>query len=165
MSLRAAIGCGCVTLMIVGCQQQSGDRLNAPPHGKAERVTAMQGTFVYMNDAALLKDMVVSDMHFLPHRDILNDLGVQRLTRLASLLEAYGGVTRYSTNEVDEELIADRLEVLVDFFARAGLDTTGEIVVLAMPGASTMHASEAVEILRAGRFEPKKSGSVATPPN
>ena len=87
----------CAALLAAGCSTSS-PRLNAPPHGVAESVHDMRGTFVYMTDNALLADMSVSDMHFLPHRAMLTTLGTQRLNRLAQLINAYGGVIRFNSN-------------------------------------------------------------------
>ena len=87
-----------------------------------------------LTDNALLADMTVSDRHFLPHRAKLNHLGVQRLSRLASLMDAYGGVVRFNSELDDEELIAQRTEAIVEFLAEAGVDTTREVLVEDMPG-------------------------------
>jgi hypothetical protein len=145
-----------LTLLAVGCNTPDA-RLNAPPHGTPYETTDTQGTFVYMVDNALLADMTVSDMHFLPHRALLSDLGRQRLSRLASLMEAYGGTVRFNTELTDEDLIAQRTEVIVDFLAGAGVDTTHEVVTRDMPGGKGMLATEAI-LIKAGEgtYQPKQ---------
>jgi hypothetical protein len=148
-------------MLVAGCNSPDA-RLNAPPHGQPYETADLQGTFTYMADNALLADMTVSDMHFLPHRAILNDLGVQRLSRLASLMEAYGGTIRLNTNLTDDDLIARRTNVLVDFLAEAGIDTTREVVGRDMPGGRGMHATEAVLIkANEGTYQPQKKGAQA----
>lgn len=159
MMCRLLILTFAVSLLVVGCNTP-GTRLNAPPHGQPYETADIQGTFVYMTDNALLADMTVGDMHFLPHRATLNDLGVQRLRRLASLMDAYGGVVRFNSELDDEELIARRAEVIVDFLAEAGVDTTREVVVEDMPGGRGMLAREVI-LIRAneGTYKPGKRES------
>jgi len=146
-------------LLTVGCNTP-GKRLNAPPHGQPYETADTQGTYIYMTDNALLADMTISDVHFLPHRALLSDLGLQRLSRLASLMEAYGGTIRFSTELTDEDLIAQRTTTIVDLLAEAGIDTTREVVVRAMPGGRGMSATEAILIkAKEGTYQPTKSGS------
>jgi hypothetical protein len=151
-----------VSLLVVGCNTPDA-RLNAPPHGQPYKTADTQGTFVYMTDNALLADMTVSDMHFLPHRAKLNHLGVQRLSRLASLMDAYGGVVRFNSELDDEKLIAERVDVIVEFLAEAGVDTTREVVVQDMPGGRGMQATEVI-LIRAneGTYQPDKKESQAS---
>jgi hypothetical protein len=149
------------SLLAGGCNTP-GARLNAPPHGQPYATADLQGTFAYMADNALLADMTVSDMHFLPHRSLLNDLGVQRLNRLASLMEAYGGTIRFNTELTDEDLIARRTGVIMDFLAQAGVDTTREVVLRDMPGGAGMAATEAILIkAEEGTYDPKDKASGA----
>ena len=151
-----------VLALLTGCNAPD-KRLNAPPHGRAEETSDLQGTFTYMTDNALLADMVVSDQHFLPHRAVLNDLGTLRLSRLASLMEAYGGAVRYSTDETDEALVRARLRTIVDFLAEAGIDTTQQVVKRDMSGGEGIAATEAV-LIRAneGVYNPRKKSAGAT---
>jgi len=130
-------------------------RLNAPMHGTGNEPTEMQGTFVYMTDNALLADMTVSDRHFMPHRSRLNTLGIERLHRLAALMDAYGGTVRFNTDLDDRELLDKRAETITQFLADAGIDTTREIVVRDIPGGVGMSALEAI-LIRAevGTFNP-----------
>lgn len=153
----------CLGLFVCGCNSPD-KRLNAPPHGSAEESSDLQGTFVYMTDNAMLADMTVCDMHFLPHRSMLNDMGVQRLSRLASLIEAYGGTVRYNANETDVALIEQRLDSVRDFLSQAGLDTNGQIVAVDLPGGRGMLATEAILIkTEEGTYKPRKSGGAPAP--
>ncbi|MFQ5806122.1 MAG: hypothetical protein ACE5I3_06710 [Phycisphaerae bacterium] len=151
-------------LLAAGCNTP-GARLNAPPHGQPYATADLQGTYAYMSDNALLADMTVSDMHFLPDRSLLSDLGIQRLNRLALLMEAYGGTIRFNTELTDEDLIARRTGVIMDFLAQAGVDTTREVVLRDMPGGEGMPAAEAILIkAEEGTYKPKKdtAGGIKT---
>ena len=138
-------------------------RLNAPPHGTAEDTSEMHSMYEHMIDNALLEEMTVSDMHFLPHRSILNTLGQQRLSRLTSLMEAYGGEIRFSTSLEDEQLIDQRLDVVLEFLREAGLDTSAEILRPDLPGGSGMDATEAILIkLNEATYKPGKSSDAGS---
>jgi hypothetical protein len=154
----ACLGCG-------ACQSSS-PRLNSPPHGQADDVSDLQGTYVQMTDNALLADMTVADIHFVPNRAMLNALGEERLCRLAALMEIYGGTVRLNTNLADEALVKERLDQVTKYLAEAGVDTSGHVVVLGMPDGRGMSADEAILIKQnEGTYKPKKSagGSGALP--
>ncbi|MBU0638579.1 MAG: hypothetical protein KKB50_06920 [Planctomycetes bacterium] len=142
---RLLVWAACVGLLGAACNSPNA-RLNAPPHGIPPATHELQGTYVYMNDNALLEDMAVSDVHFLPHRRLLNTLGEERLLRLASLVEAYGGTIRFSTALEDEALIEERTETILAFLAEAGLDTTAELLRRDLPGGRGLDANEVILI-------------------
>lgn len=146
-----------IGLAVTGCNSPA-PRLNAPPHGAAETVSTLQGTFTYMTDNALLEDMSMSDIHFRPHRAQLNQLGEQRLSRLASLMEAYGGDIRFSTNLEDEELIDQRMQNILDFLTEAGLDTTTDTVQRGMAGGRGIDSRDVILIkLNEAGYQPNQS--------
>lgn len=145
-----------VSLWVTGCNAPGG-RFAEPVRDESCKAADLQGTFAYMTDNALLADMTVGDMHFLPGRALLNDLGVQRLRRLASLMEAYGGSVRFNTALTDEELIARRIDVVLDFLAQAGVDTTRQVLSRDMPGGRGMDAPQALLIKKEeGSYDPAK---------
>lgn len=157
-TLAVMVGMG---ILVVGCETPQ-PRLNSPPHGAAYDVSDLQGMFVYMSDNAILSDMTVSDMHFLPHRAQLNGLGEQRVMRLAHLLNAYGGTVRLSTNLTDDELIHQRSEVVVAQLAEHGVDTTAELMRVDLPGGAGMDAAQAILIKQnEGTYKVRKQGSSA----
>lgn len=157
--IRSLAALAAVALLVTGCNSPD-SRLNAPPHGTAQETNDMQGTFTYMIDNAALADMTVTDVHFLPHRPQLNDLGVRRLTRLMELIDAYGGTIRFNTNLDDEELIDQRTDVVVAFLAEHGVDTTREIITRDLAGGEGMAATEAILIkVKEGTYNPKKKSS------
>ncbi len=133
-------------------------RLNAPPHGEAEATTELQAPFVYMADNALLEDMSVSDYHFLPHRSELNTLGRQRLWRLATLMEEYGGDIRFDSDLSDPRMRADRTTAIIAQLSEYGVDTRTELVRDGMRGGSGRAADEVVLIkLVEGMYQPPRS--------
>ena len=145
--------------LVCGACQEPAPRLNAPPHGLPEKSADLQAEYRHMADNALLTDMVVSDIHFVPQRAMLNSLGEERLARLASLLELYGGTVRFSTNVTDDELIEARLAQVQSYLCAAGIDTTAETVVTGMAGGPGMDAAQAVLIkANEGTYVPTKKG-------
>jgi hypothetical protein len=146
--------------LVCGACQKPVTRLNAPPHGVAEQKSELQAEYTHMADNALLADMVVSDVHFAPHRAILNSLGEERLSRLAALMELYGGTIRLSTNETDSELVAQRIDQVQKFLSEAGIATTTETVALGLPGSRGMDAAQAVLIkANEGTYVSKKKSA------
>lgn len=153
-----------VAAAVMGCNSP-GQRLNAPPHGETENPSAMREMYSHMSDNALLADMTMNDSHFLPHRALMNDLGLRRLDRLADLIEAYGGTIRLNTDETDESLIARRIEAIIDYLDKMGLDTSQELVTADMSGGAGMAATEAVLIKqKEGTYNPKQKSSAAAEP-
>ncbi len=150
--------------LVCGACQGPGARLNAPPHGGADRTSRLQSTMVYMVDNAMLEDMTISDAHFVPHRTMLNSLGEDRLARFASLIEVYGGPVRFNTDLQDEELIDARTTSIVDYLGECGVDTYAEAVVLDHPGGTGMKSREAILIRQhEATYQPKKkSGATGT---
>jgi len=95
----------------------------------------LQPFFTYMVDNAIVSDMSIADLHFVPHTTELNSLGTLRLARMAQLVEAYGGLVRYATTIEDEEMVNERLAHVRDFLAAAGADMDRIEVAVAMPGS------------------------------
>ena len=145
-----------LTVASVGCNSPT-PRINAPPHGTAEKVNPLQSTYVYMSDNALLADMTVSDIHFFPDRPLLNSLGEQRLSRLASLMDAYGGKIRFSTDSRDKDLVAGRIAAVTDYLREAGVDVLADVVERDEPGGRGMDATEVMLIKQnEGTYKPGK---------
>jgi hypothetical protein len=157
--IRTVVALTAVCLVIGGCNSPD-SRLNAPPHGRVYETNDLQGTYTYMIDNAALADMTVNDTHFLPHRPLLNDLGVQRLARLAELMDAYGGTIRFDTDLTDDELIDQRMKEIVSFLSESGIDTTSQVVMRDLPGGEGSAATEAILIkAKEGTYDPKKKQS------
>ena len=108
----------------------------------------------YMADNAMLHDMAIADLHFVPHTDELNGTGAARLDRLAILLDVYGGAVRYETFTTDGELVDRRLAHVRDYLATTGCDMSRVEVKAMISGGRGLPADEAVEILEAGTEPP-----------
>jgi hypothetical protein len=147
--------------LFCGACEQPMKRLNAPPHGDSTNKSEMHATYAHMVDNALLEDMTISDLHFIPHRPLLNSLGEVRLRRLASLMEEYGGVLRYNTDLDDGELLNARADAVVAFLARAGIDTQKEVLRRDLPGGRGMPADEAI-MIKARMGEKDKGADAGT---
>ena len=152
----------CLAATCVACSacQKPAPRLNAPPHGEAENKSELQDSYAYMVDNGLLADMSISDVHFLPHRPALNTLGQERLQRLVALMQMYGGTIRFNTNESDQALVDQRMNVVKVALANEGLDTTTEVLKQDLPGGRGMDAAQAILIKTTeGTFVHKKKTS------
>jgi hypothetical protein len=150
--------------LLLGCEGP-GPRLNAPPHGQADEVSSMRDMYDFMTDNALLADMSVSDVHFLPHRPLLSSLGEERLTRLSALLEMYGGAIRFGSNERDARLVAARTQTIADYLRSKGVDVTADTVSAELPGGRGIEAAQAI-LIRAneGLYKPRKAASTSATP-
>jgi len=156
--MRRLVVCAAAACILCGACQKPATRLNAPPHGAAQEVSPLQTMYVHMVDNALLSDMTISDVHFVPHRAMLNSLGEERLSRLALLMDAYGGTIRFSTDATDEELVEQRTDRIREFLRAAGVDTIRPVLRRDMRGGRGMDAKEAILIkAHEGTYKAKKS--------
>ncbi len=157
----AGIVCSLCMLASMGCQQPH-ERLNAPPQGHTEHPAKLQEPFVYMTDNALLADMSMSAVHFVPHQSELNSLGARRLNRLAEILKIYGGTVRYDGTTDDAKLASDRISQIKEYLLARGLEANRMEIKRAMAGGEGMNASEAILIRQSTNFQPdeqKKQGN------
>lgn len=159
-----------VVCLACGACQQTTPRLNAPPHGTAEYTSDLQISYEHMIDNALLTDMTISDVHFVPQRSMLSSLGQQRLARIAGLMKVYGGVLRFNTRESDRELIDRRAEAIMAYLADEGVDTTRDVLRRDLPAGRGIDASQAILIKsHEATYKPKQqtggdTGSLPGPP-
>lgn len=141
--LSLAIGTGC---------QEPVKRLNAPPQGHGGEQSPLRHHFDAMTDNAMLADMSMSPVHFVPHSTELNGLGARRLNRYAEILAIYGGTLRYDGAERDEDLLRDRLESIREYLVRHGIGEERCEVKADLAGGEGMDATLAVVILRETGF-------------
>ncbi len=142
-NLPGLIVLGALIVAAAGCNEPT-ERLNAPPQGAAKYPSKMQDAFVYMVDNAMLEDLSLADVHFVPHTVELNGLGAKRLERYAKLLTVYGGAIRYATDMTDEPIVERRLASIRSYLATTGIETDRIKVVKEMPGGVGMPAEEAI---------------------
>ncbi len=110
-----------------------------------------------MVDNASLNDMSIADIHFVPHTNVLNSLGEQRLQRYAEMLMFQGGTLRLQTRVTDEDFNLDRIESITNFLASAGI-ADGRIA--AEPGLRGGRGIKAVEaiLVKERAFAPEQQG-------
>lgn len=129
--------------LLGGCSEPA-KRLNAPPQGASAHPHEMQENYVPMTDNALLADMSMSPVHFVPHQPELNGNGVRRLTRYASILKTYGGTLHYDGLDDAEPLAKARIARMEEFLTAAGLERDRFSVALGVAGGAGMRATEAI---------------------
>src|SRR5262245_48631541 len=105
-------------LVPLGCQQPH-TRMNAPPQGESSRRSRLQQNYAYMSDNAMLQEMCLYDIHFVPNQARLSGTGEARLERYVELLCDTGGTLNYLPPADDENLTKARLESAKKFLADA----------------------------------------------
>lgn len=117
--------------------------------------------YVHMVDNAMLHDMSIADIHFVPHTAELSGTGEARLDRMAKLLGAYGGTVRYETFSTDEELTRQRLDHVREYLVLAGCNMDHVNVQAMMSGGRGMPADQAIEIKEKGTAPDSGSGGAS----
>jgi hypothetical protein len=145
-------------LAIPGCSKPH-ERLNSPPQGHTEYRNQLQEPYVYMADNAMLADMSMSPVHFVPHQTELNSLGARRLKRYAEILKIYGGTLRYDGTEDAKKLSEGRLAQIKHFLLAEGLDADRVEVQTGLAGGDGMNASEAILVRQETNFKPGETSS------
>ncbi len=146
---RRLIGLLLICGIPAGCSQPA-ERLNAPPQGDSAHRNEMQAFYTYMTDNATMSDSSLADIHFVPHTTELNSLGTTRLSRMAQIMDTYGGTVRYETHLADEEMVDERLAHVRDYLATTGIDLDRVEVLVAMAGSAHVHSDEAFEATQRG---------------
>ena len=136
-----------------GCEAPS-KRLNAPPQGHTEHAhKEMQAHYTPMVDSAMLADMTMSSVHFVPHQSELNANGIRRLQRFAEILRVYGGKLRYDGVQDDKDLAQGRMKRIEDYLVSAGLDNQQFQIDRGLAGGAGFNAREAIDIRQGSAFE------------
>jgi len=99
----------------------------------------------HMVNNAILHDMSIADIHFIPHSIELSGTGVARLNRMAPLLDTYGGIVRYETMLMDDEMIASRLDQVREYLDLTGCDMSRVELKVMLSGGRGMPASDAIQ--------------------
>lgn len=103
-----------------------------------------------MTDSAITRDMSMADIHFVAHTSHVNTTGASRLDRLAPILETYGGLVRYDTALIDDEMIASRIESLHEYLTTAGVDMKNVEIKRMLSGGRTITGAEGVPVQQRG---------------
>ena len=113
----------------------TGQVVDAEAHRRYFRPMAMNAT---------MHDMSVADIHFVPHTNELNGLGVTRLADLALILDRFGGTVRYETFEKDRDRKSARLASVERHLTELGIDMTNVRVASLISGGRGMLARDAI---------------------
>lgn len=138
----AVLGAGCEEKALTGVRMTE-ERMDA--NKAAERV--------YLNvmaENAMRHDMTISDLHFVPHTADLNGTGTNRLDRMASSLNTYGGILRYETMMSDDTIVNARMSNVREYLSLLGVDMDRVEVKTMISGGSTTPATQAMKIMEAG---------------
>lgn len=115
----------------------------------------------HMTDNAILRDMAVSDIHFIPHSAELSGVGEIRLSRMARLLNTYGGTVHYQTLTDDEAMIKQRLAHVREYLVLSGCNMERVVITTGMAGGRGMPGDEAVARFLMGTADDTGSTSTA----
>lgn len=149
--------CACVAVMsLVGCDhgnKQPADYNITLDEARVDSDMRLQA----MVDNAMLQDMSVAAIHFVPHTSMLNSLGEQRLSRYADLLMIQGGTLYYQATTLDEEINDARMASISNFLAGTGI--AGDRITT-QPGLSVGRGLAAVEAIQVKEqaFAPEQTG-------
>ncbi len=135
---------------LAGCNHPESATYQEPIQSFQEAYSDYSSNFVYMADNAILHDMSINDVHFIPHSSELSGTGVGRLIRFARLLNTYGGTVRYETFERDQELVNQRLEHVREFLASTDCDMDRVAVKSMISGGRGMKATDSIRHMNLG---------------
>ena len=142
--------------LVSGCQhfgeayQESNITLHNARSNSDARLQAMV-------DNASLSDMSIADIHFVPHTNVLNTLGEQRLQRYADMLMFQGGTLHLQTRATDEDFNLDRIESITNFLASAGIADGRIVTEPGLRGGRGIKAVEAIQV-KERAFAPEQQG-------
>lgn len=152
-----------VTIILTGCEKKSPDTEKPEKAVKGDaqlspidRDHPMARQLDRQSENATLTDMSVAEIHFVPHRAILNGNGTARLYRLAWLVQKYGGTIYVDLGDTQSELSQDRMRIVSDYLVAAGLPKENIHLVFGIPESTGMLASEAITVHNDSRIKPMK---------
>lgn len=149
---------------IAGCHGHAD--LPTPQHLTLDRMDESlqdpRAHFTDMADNALLHDMSLADLHFVPHTAELNGTGAARLCRMAPLLNTYGGTIRFETMLKDEAMIKHRLDHAREYLSLHGCDVQKVQLKTMLAGGRGMPGIEAVRVELEGPLNDHDKGKGAT---
>ncbi len=131
------------------------DKMDESMHSRPEHFTDMA-------DNAMLHDMTVADIHFIPHSVELSGTGAARLNRMAALLTTYGGTVRYETFNTDEKLVKGRLDNVREYLQTTGCEMARVDTKAMISGGRGIAANKAILIDVKGTAKDAKGGKTTT---
>ena len=154
--LRAGVPAFAVVFLLAGCDH-FGERFietNVSFHSARE---IMEERLVAMADNAMLHDMAMAEIHFVPHTTELNTLGEQRLERYARLLSDSGGTLSFQSSATDKEFNEARIASITRFLAESGIAQERIIAQVGLRKSKGMGAEEAIQVMERA-FAPEQEG-------
>ncbi len=154
--LRAGLPTFAVVFLLAGCDHV-GERFaetNVSFHSARE---IMDERLVAMGDNAMLHDMAMAEINFVPHTTELNTLGEQRLERYARLLSDSGGTLNFQSSTTDKEFNEARVASITRFLAEAGIAQERITAQVGLRKSKSMGAEEAIQV-RERAFSPDSEG-------
>lgn len=136
-------------------------------HAKMDEAKyAPRSYFKNMADNAMLQDMSVADIHFVPHTAEISGTGAARLDRMAHLLDAYGGTVRYETYQTDEAMVNRRIENVREYLAMTGCNMDRVKIESAASGGRSSPADRAITAYekQTAPPSPAPAGQTTAPP-
>lgn len=141
---------GVSVVAVAGCEKKAQTSTQVAHQRMDEAKAAGFPALTDMADNAVLHEMAVSDVHFVPHTAELNGTGAARLERMAAMLQAYGGTVRYTTYTPDDKLVAQRIDHVREYLAVAGCPMDRVEVKPMISGGRTMPAEDAIKVMNRG---------------
>lgn len=140
--------------LLVSCDQ-AGERYGEIPVTLDEARWNAEARYQAMMDNALVSDMSMADIHFVPHTTVLNALGEQRLRRYADLLMFEGGTLYLETTSTDEAMHQARIASIGNFLASAGIEDDRIAVAVGIRAGRGIAAVEAIQV-KQNAFAPEQ---------
>ena len=141
--------------MMSGACTPGGERFTEIDRRYAEAAENRQARIDATKDNAMLSDLSMAGIHFVPHTDELNSLGQGRLQRFAELLRDRGGTLYLDTASSDEAMNRARLQSMSNFLASAGISKSRIGTQMGMPAGPGIRAVEAIQV-KERAFKPEQ---------
>ena len=138
-----------------GACDEAGERYGETPVTLEEARWNAEARYQAMMDNALISDMSVADIHFVPHTTVLNSLGEQRLQRYADLLMYQGGTLYLETASQDEAKQKARIASVQEFLASAGIEDDRLAAEIGIRAGHGIAAVEAIQVKQIA-FSPER---------
>ncbi len=144
--LRAGVPAYAVMLLLAGCDH-IGERFIERNVSFHSARPIMEERLIAMGDNAMLHDMAMAEIHFVPHTTELNTLGEQRLERYARLLSDSGGTLSFQSSTTDKEFNEARIASITRFLAESGIAQERIIAQVGLRKSKGMGAEEAIQVM------------------
>ncbi len=152
--LRTGMPAFAVVFLFAGCNHV-GERFHENNLSFHDAREIMDERLIAMGDNAMLHDMAMAEIHFVPHRTELNTLGEQRLERYARLLSDSGGTLSFQSSTTDKEFNEARIASITRFLAESGIARERIVAQVGMRKSKGMDASEAIQVMERA-FSPEQ---------